>query len=122
MPKILIADDDDDLTTILGDMLQASGYECVLSHKGLDTYELAQTEKPDLIILDWQMPMGKGSAVLEMLGEKESTRHIPVIILSGADEPGMLDTVKVLGAKDFVKKPYEGKELLSKIKKILDTH
>lgn len=119
MSKILIADDDVDFVETLTDRLVAQGYQVIKAHEGVSAVELAQMEGPDLILLDWRMPFGKGSAVLEMLQEKEMTRKIPVIILSGIDEPGMKKTADHLGVKAFLRKPYDPKELQNTIAMIL---
>ncbi len=116
MPQtILIADDDRDLVSVLEDLLQAKGFACIVAYEGISAVEKAINEKPDLILLDWKMPAGKGSAVLEMLSEKDQTRSIPVIILSGAEEPGMFEISLKQGVKAFLKKPYDSAKLLKQI-------
>ena len=117
---ILIADDDRDFTSVLRELLEGFGYKVTCAHDGVVAYELAQKIKPNLIILDWKMPSGKGSAVLEMLREKQLTKEVPVIILSGASEPGMDAWAKSLGVKARFQKPYEAQKLLGAVKNILD--
>ncbi len=119
--KILIADDDEDLVSILKDFLESKGYETFEAYEGIAVFEVAKNNKPDLILLDWKMPAGKGSAALEMLAEKEETRNIPVIVLSGASEPGMFETVRKMGVKSFIKKPYESEKLLEEIDLVLNS-
>lgn len=116
---ILLADDDEDFVSVLTDLLEASGYKIESAHEGLTAVEKARDLKPDLIILDWKMPAGKAAAVIEMLSENEQTGLVPIIILSGVSEPGMEHTAELMGAKAFIRKPYETKQLLSTIKKVL---
>lgn len=117
--RILIADDEVDLVSLLRMRLESHGYTVFTAHDGLEAVEKAQTERLDLIILDWKMPLGKGSAVLEMLHERETTKGIPVIVLTGASEPGLRKTAKGMGAKAFIRKPYEIDSLLGTIQSIL---
>lgn len=117
--KILIADDDHDLVTLLRERLESSGYDVICAYEGVRALELAHHESPDVIILDWKMPVGRGPDVLKGLKEKNDTRHIPVIILTGVDEPGMERLALSMGAKVFLRKPYESKVLLQKIKEVL---
>ncbi|EKD42647.1 MAG: periplasmic sensor hybrid histidine kinase [uncultured bacterium] len=117
--KILIADDDKDLTLVMGDLLRSIGYETREAHEGIDVLELACEYKPNMILLDWNMPYGKGSAVMEMLMEKDLIKEIPIIVISGSDEPGMKETALKMGAKLVIRKPYETKDLLNAIQKIL---
>ena len=119
MKKILIADDDQDLTETVSLFLQSHQYETLIAHEGIDVFEAARDQKPDLILLDWNMPFGKGSAVLEMLGEKDVLKAIPVIVLSGSDEPEMKQTALKLGARAVIRKPYDNIVLLDAIQKHL---
>ena len=117
--KILIADDDHDLVSVLGDRLISEGYETINSYEGIRTIEAANRKKPDLIVLDWMMPTGNGSRVLESLSERESTRDIPVIILTGVNPTTIAETAKQLGVKKIMRKPYEFSDLLTAIQGIL---
>jgi len=116
---ILIADDDLELTEVLHDLLDAVGYSVLVAHEGVTVVEKAKQFRPQLILLDWKMPLGKGPAVIEMLQEKEETKSIPVIVLTGVDEPGMKETLQVMGVRGYIKKPYEPSELIRKIKDVL---
>lgn len=117
--KILLADDDEDLAYVIKEFLVAHDFTVCMAHEGLKVVEMVSQEKPDLVVLDWKMPIGKGSAVLEMLRENEATKKVPVIILSGMDEPGIRRTAKAMGVDVFIKKPHENKNLLKHIRAIL---
>ena len=117
--KILVADDDADLVSALCELLRSQGYETLSAQEGVRAVELAHKAHPDLILLDWIMPAGKGSAVLEMLAEKKETREIPVIVLTGADEPFEEETAQKWGVKGFLRKPYEAAALLKAISSVL---
>ncbi len=118
--KILVADDDSDLVHMLRDMLEYEGYETFAAFEGVRTIEAAHKQKPDLILLDIQMPAGTGQSVLQALRAKDATAKIPVIVISGVQQSGLADEVKTLGAQDFILKPYEKLDLISKVKKFLE--
>lgn len=116
---ILIADDDKELTEILSDLLRYNGYNTYATFEGIRTIQAAHKEKPDLIILDLKMPAGSGRNVLQALRTRPETRDIPVIILTGIEDPFLRDEVTAAGAQDFVRKPYNSEDLLKKIKTFL---
>lgn len=116
---VLIADDDKELTEILSDLLRYNGYNTLATFEGIRTIQAAHKEKPDLIILDLKMPAGSGRNVLQALRARPETRDIPVIILTGIEDPFLRDEVTSAGAQDFVRKPYNSDDLLKKIKTFL---
>lgn len=118
MITILLADDDRDYVEITSVRLQANGFGVLKAYEGVQVIEVAQHSHPDLILLDWNMPFGKGSAVLEMLAEREDTKSIPVIVVTGFDEPGMKRRAEAMGAKFLLKKPYDPQELLDAIRRV----
>jgi DNA-binding response OmpR family regulator len=117
--KILIADDDRDFVDLLRERLEASGFTTVAAYEGIRTVEVAHKEQPDLILLDWKMPAGEGSSVLQALSVKDDTKHIPVIILTGVEERDIEDQANSFGVKDIITKPYDSHELIEKIQKAL---
>ncbi len=120
MPQtILIAEDDSELSDVLSQLLESSGYAVIKAQEGVEVFEMATQNKPDLILLDWNMPFGKGSAVLEMLSEKKVIPLVPVIVLSGADEPGLKELALSLGAVSVIRKPYDNKRLIEEISRVL---
>lgn len=117
--KILIADDDQDFIKLLFARLSASGYDVICAYDGMSVLDKVRNERPDLLILDWKMPSGKGSAVLESLSEGIHEKSIPVIVLSGLALEGLEERATQLGAKAMFRKPYDGKELVSTVRKLL---
>ncbi|MBF0491450.1 MAG: response regulator [Deltaproteobacteria bacterium] len=117
--KILVADDDTDLVQLLRDMLEFEGYETLAAYEGVRTIEAAHKQRPDLILLDVQMPAGTGQSVLKALRSKEATKKIPIIVISGVQQNDLAEEVKKLGAQDFILKPYEKVDLIAKVKNLL---
>lgn len=115
--KILIADDRPDNVTLLVRYLEYEGYDQVSARDGMETLEKVHDEMPDLVLLDINMPLKDGFAVLSDIRSDPATSHIPVIILTAA----RLDPVDVqsglnLGADDYVTKPFERHELMARIR------
>ncbi|HXX32914.1 MAG TPA: response regulator [Thermodesulfobacteriota bacterium] len=118
--KILIVDDERDIVKALMIRLQRAGYEVVTAFDGAQAVFVAHKEKPDLIILDIRMPAGNGFGVAEKLKHSASTFSIPVIFLTGGPERDSEEKAVTLGARFYIKKPYDPEELLDAIKRALE--
>jgi DNA-binding response OmpR family regulator len=119
--RILIVDDERDIVKALTIRLNRSGYEVVTAFDGAQGIFMAHKEKPDLIILDIRMPAGNGFSVAEKLKQSTDTLTIPVIFLTGSPEKNSEEKAMALGARFYVKKPYDPEELLDAIKRALET-
>jgi len=115
MAQILVIEDDSSIRLGLEDTLRAKGYDVLVAGRGDKGLVLADTTRPDLIILDIMLPDTDGFEVCRKLKSSAELRHIPVIILSarGAE----LDRVRglELGADDYVTKPFSLMELLARV-------
>jgi len=111
--KILVVDDEEELRDFISMRLEANGYEVVTAGNGIEGLKVVVDEKPDLIISDVLMPEMDGFAFYKILKEDEATKDIPVLILTARGK--MEDTFRVLGVDDFLSKPFQADELLSKI-------
>ena len=118
--KILIVDDERDIVKALMIRLQGAGYEVVAAFDGAQGVFMAHKEKPDLIILDIRMPAGNGFSVAQRLKRSMHTFTIPVIFLTGSPEQNAEEKAMALGARFYVKKPYDPEELLDAIKRALE--
>jgi len=118
--KILIVDDERDIVKALMIRLQGAGYEVVAAFDGAQGVFMAHKEKPDLIILDIRMPAGNGFSVAQRLKRSMHTFTIPVIFLTGSPEKNAEEKAMALGARFYVKKPYDPEELLDAIKRALE--
>jgi DNA-binding response OmpR family regulator len=115
--KILIVDDEPDVIAFLGKRLETSGYEVISAADGAEGFRSAKAATPDLILLDILMPHRDGFAMLGDVRGDESTRNIPVVIVSAKGESTSIFQGQELGAVDYIIKPYDFKELLRYIKK-----
>jgi len=119
--KILIVDDERDIVKALMIRLHANGYEVVTAFDGAQGVFMAHKEKPDLIILDIRMPAGDGFSVAERLKSSTHTFTIPVIFLTGSPETSAEEKAMALGARFYIKKPYDPEELLDAVKRAIET-
>jgi DNA-binding response OmpR family regulator len=118
--KILIVDDERDIVKAVMIRLQGAGYEVVTAFDGAQGVFMAHKEKPDLIILDIRMPAGNGFSVAQRLKRSMHTFTIPVIFLTGSPEKNAEEKAMALGARFYIKKPYDPEELLDAIKRALE--
>jgi CheY-like chemotaxis protein len=118
--RVLIVDDERDIVKALTIRLQRAGYEVVTAFDGAQGIFMAHKEKPDLILLDIRMPAGNGFSVAEKLKQSTDTLAIPVIFLTGSPEKNSEEKAMALGARFYVKKPYDPEELLDAIARALE--
>ena len=117
--RILIIDDDPELSRMIGFILQKSGYEVETANNGKEGLTKADDLRPDLIVLDVMMPDMSGIEVCQKLRERPVTRSVPIIMLSAlADIDAKLSGFQV-GADDYIPKPVNAKELIARIQALL---
>jgi DNA-binding response OmpR family regulator len=118
--RILIVDDERDILKALTIRLQKAGYEVVTAFDGAQGIFMAHKEQPDLIILDIRMPAGNGFSVAEKLRQTQSTSSIPIIFLTGSPEKDSQEKAMTLGARFYIRKPYDPEELLDAVSRALE--
>ncbi|MFC8800100.1 diguanylate cyclase [Promicromonospora sp. NPDC057138] len=114
-PTVLIADDSLVIRAVVRDGLESDGYRVVEAVDGLAAVERCREDRPDVVLLDIEMPGLDGYQVLAELKGDAELRDIPVVFLTGRNT--MDDVVAGLrgGAHDYLKKPFEGPELLARV-------
>jgi len=118
--KILIVDDERDIVKALTIRLRHSGYDVVTAFDGAQGIFMAHKEKPDLILLDIRMPAGDGFSVAEKLKQSGQTDRIPIIFLTGSPERNAEGKAMELGARFYIKKPYDPEELLDAVRRAME--
>jgi two-component system, OmpR family, manganese sensing response regulator len=115
--RLLLVDDEEELTEPLQRLLISQGYSVDVAMNGQSGWQLAQTKTYDLLILDWVMPVMSGVQLCRSL--REQGDHTPVLFLSAKDT--LDERVEGLdsGADDYLVKPFELKELLARIRALL---
>ncbi len=109
----MVVDDDQTVRTLLDRILKPEGYEVLLACDGDSALNLMELHSPDLVILDITMPGLDGFQTLRLLRERS---NIPVIMLTGNDETTSVRDALILGADDYVRKPFHTFELLARIR------
>jgi DNA-binding response OmpR family regulator len=117
--RILICDDDPAILRVLQVNLEVEGYEALLAHHGEEALEVAQREKPDLIILDIMMPRLDGYQTCERLKASDDTKQIPVVFLSAKAQASDIEKGKGYGVDDYLTKPFDPDTLISTIERLL---
>jgi two-component system cell cycle response regulator len=117
--KILIADDSPTIVEMLKFALSSEGYEVVTACDGVDAIEMVYKEAPDLILLDILMPKMNGYQVCRLIKGDKDTASIPVIMLTGQDQPKDKFWGLETGADDFIVKDFESMALFEAIERIL---
>ena len=110
---ILVVDDEAPIVDILNFNLTKSGYKVITAYDGEEGYNLAITEKPDLILLDVMLPKMDGFEVCRKVRDKQQT---PIIMLTARDEEVDKVLGLELGADDYMTKPFSVRELLARVK------
>lgn len=114
--KILVVDDEKKIVDIVRAYLEREGYQVMVAYEGKSALELARRQSPDLIILDLMLPEISGWDICRIL-RKES--EVPIIMLTARDETTDKIVGLELGADDYVTKPFDPKELVSRVKAVL---
>jgi DNA-binding response OmpR family regulator len=117
--KILIVDDEPDCLSIVQCRLEWCHYEVITATNGKEGLEKAVSEKPDLILLDTNMPNMNGHDMLERIRKDQVLKDTPVIMVTALCEAKDVDTASSFGISDYVAKPIDFEKLIEKISNIL---
>jgi two-component system response regulator MtrA len=112
LDKVLVIDDDPNMTELLMLLLKASGFEVIVCNNGLDGVQKAKSESPDVILLDMIM---EGMDGLQVCTKIRTFSNVPILILSALDNPGTIVKVLDAGADDFLTKPVSSGLLISRV-------
>ena len=114
--KILLVEDDPSLTELIKYNLEQEGFEVLVEMDGEEGLMSAQTNSPDLILLDWMLPNLSGIEICRRIRRDKTTQNIPVIMLTARSEEN--DRIRGLdiGSDDYITKPFSPRELTARIK------
>ena len=115
MKKLLLIEDNKDMRENTQEILELANYHVSAARNGKEGIELAQKEKPDLIICDIMMPEMDGYGVLHLLSKNEETSNIPFIFLTAKAERSDFRKGMEMGADDYITKPFDDIELLNAV-------
>jgi len=117
--RILVVEDQDDNRRILRDLLTASGYELIEAVDGEQGLTSAERERPDLILMDIQLPGIDGYEVTRRIKANEALRNIPIIAVTSYALSGDDQKAFEAGCDAYVTKPFSPRQLLAKIREYL---
>jgi DNA-binding response OmpR family regulator len=117
--RLVIIDDHYDILEILKYNLVHEGYEVKMFFNAVDALKYINADNTDLLITDWMLPEMDGLELCRNLKMSQSTRDIPLVMLTGKSDEIDAVTALEVGAEDYITKPIRIKELLSRVKKIL---
>ena len=120
IPKILSVDDSRTMRMMVKRAFR--DFECELfeAADGMEGLAAALANKPDLIVLDYNMPVMDGVTMLRNMRENAELKRTPVIMLTAEDSAEIISTVARLGVRDYIIKPFEDENLLSKVTRIIN--
>ena len=117
--KIMVIDDESKIRTFLKEMLEMQEYEVFTAASGPEALEQLQTRKVALVLLDVAMPVMNGYETYHLLKENPNTKDVPVIIVTGQGERKDRQLGMGGAAYNYVEKPFQVEELLSKVRGVL---
>jgi len=117
--KILIVDDDPPIVELLKFSLESAGYNVVVAVDGDEAIKKAQSEKPDLILLDIMLPTRDGYSVLEEMRGTEKYKILPIVIMSAKVQEVDISYGLELGANDYFTKPLDLDKLEKRVEELV---
>jgi CheY-like chemotaxis protein len=119
VPRVLIVDDEVEHAEICAALLRRRGYQVAVAITGYDAMELAQSLKPDLILLDLYMPVVDGFSTAANLHGHPDTHHVPIVFVSACGED-IGDRLGPLGVLECLSKPFRAAQLIACVERSLD--
>ena len=117
--RILVVEDQDDNLQILRDLLTSAGFDILEAKDGEAGVRTAVAERPDLILMDIQLPVLDGYAATRRIKADPALRAIPIIVVTSYALSGDEDKAREAGCDDYVPKPFSPRQLLAKIRRFL---
>jgi len=118
--KILIVEDNKDISTLMSDRLKKEHYNVLIAYDGQDAWDKIVSDDPDIILLDIMMPKLDGFSLLKKLREEPpTTKYQPVIIISAKDELADIKRGMSLEADHYITKPWQIEDILKGVKTVL---
>ena len=117
--RVLVVEDQEDNRQILRDLLANVGYEMIEAQNGEEALIAAQTQNPDLILMDIQLPVFDGYEATRRIKAQPDLRHIPIVVVTSYALSGDEDKARAAGCDAYVAKPYSARQLLETINRYL---
>jgi two-component system phosphate regulon response regulator PhoB len=118
-PRVLVVEDDESLRRLMKKQLEANGFAVTTAEHGLEALMAVEKDRPDVLVCDISMPVLDGLEFVRALKTNEQTRSIPVVFVTGQQDPSVMVKGINVGARYYVTKPYVLAELVWKLKRIV---
>jgi DNA-binding response OmpR family regulator len=118
---VLVADDDEDILTLVALRFRRSGLEVILARDGEEALELIQTRAPDAAVLDIAMPKLTGLEVVRRLRDDEATKSLPIVLLTARAAEKDVELGLEAGADEYITKPFSPQDLYACVQSVLAT-
>lgn len=106
-PKVLVAEDDADIRLMMRTLLGMRGYNVIEASDGQETVDVARAERPDIILMDLQLPRMNGFAVARFVRQDEHLRDVPIVVITGHDPAKHRSLALAAGCNAYVLKPID---------------
>ncbi len=116
---VLIVDDEFAIRDMLRMALEIAEFNCLEAENIQEAYQVIVDERPDIVLLDWMLPGGSGMELLRRIRRSDTTREIPVIMLTAKTAEDNVIQGLEFGADDYITKPFAPRELIARIKALL---
>ena len=118
-PTVLIVEDEPGLVELLKYNLERAGFDATAARDGEEAMTMLSERTPDLVLLDWMLPVTSGIEVCRRIRRSQESRNVPIIMLTARGEEG--DRVRGLesGADDYVTKPFSPSELIARMRAVI---
>jgi two-component system, cell cycle response regulator DivK len=117
--RILVVEDTEDNRQILRDLLNAAGYELIEAVDGEAGVAMAGQHKPDLVLMDIQLPLIDGYEATRRIKADPALAHIPIVAVTSYALSGDEDKARAAGCNAYIAKPYSPRQLLAKVREFL---
>jgi two-component system, cell cycle response regulator DivK len=117
--RILVVEDTEDNRQILRDLLSAAGFDLLEAVDGQAGVAMAQAHKPDLILMDIQLPVIDGYEATRRIKADPALRHIPIVAVTSYALSGDEEKTRAAGCDGYIAKPFSPRQLLSKVRELL---
>jgi two-component system cell cycle response regulator DivK len=117
--RILVVEDQEDNRRIVRDLLTTTDYEVIEAENGVEALAAVAGQRPDLILMDIQLPVMDGYEATRRIKADPALRAIPIIAVPSSALSGEEEKARACGGDDFVPKPFSPRQLLAKIQKYL---
>ena len=121
VPLVLVADDDEDILTLVALRFRRSGLEVILARDGEEALELIQTRAPDAAVLDIAMPKLTGLELVRRLRASEATKALPIVLLTARAGDKDVELGLEAGADEYITKPFSPQDLYTCVQSVLSS-